>query len=204
MTDKPSIENLRDAVGRVEIPEDQYALHRALDELERLREADANAVELARDDAETIQGLRAENKALRAQVVAGVYDAALVGITLIKTAKLEEERARFDAERARADELAKRVEVLTDLALGRGPTHIYEGSCPDADDADVRDPDCFACTVLSYTPAANLSAHDARVRREAWERADAILCNEPDYGYFEAQMKAAILGEAWNAGVEDE
>ena len=37
MTDQPSIESLRQAVGRIEIPDDQYAIHRALDELERLR-----------------------------------------------------------------------------------------------------------------------------------------------------------------------
>lgn len=43
MTDQPSIESLRQAVGRIEIPDDQYAIHRALDELERLRLIEAGA-----------------------------------------------------------------------------------------------------------------------------------------------------------------
>ena len=84
-----------------------------------------------RDLAVALRALQAENARLRAAVLAGIYDAADVGVTIIATDKLEAERAevarlREDAERWPSTEsLASQVldEVEAAIAAGKAMGH---------------------------------------------------------------------------------
>lgn len=176
MTDKPSIERLREFVeyGIYGTTEANTALHAALTELD---------------------ALHAENESLKAELKnADEVELAHVADVNRMIAQRNEARDERDAERARADALGARVEALTQV----GNEMLHQFSEPTFPGTECRQSGHVRLSTITAwkeffnsTPSADLSAHDARVRREEREAA-AKKCAEAYWAMVAPKDHAAM------------
>lgn len=188
--EKPSIESLRGGLDRLDrvvrrfaptlqASADYISLHSALSELESLRAEN--------------EALKAVNDRLRQDRLDYSAVTTTEGLNasewIWRTGKAERER---DAERARADALAARVEarvealrsVLVLVAEGEPGTvqrepcrHCGGGHGEDEDGIEIgfaHEQGCPVLLALNSTPAADLEAHDAKVREPLEKRIEEL------------------------------
>ena len=175
--------------------EDIRVLSAALEQLEWLRKQAEVFQDCNTGLARERDTLRDENAAITAERDAAInYQNALRG----EIHRLQSERG---AERSRATALAARVEALETCLLSHSelPTG---GPCSYWGKEEQ--------SVLSSTPAADLAAHDDRIRRETVERID-IYFHEHPIAWQDSSIpertryfhRAAGLPEPGHAGEED-
>lgn len=175
MTDKPSIESLRDILRYTEehtlmATIDLSMMDRALSELESLR-AEREALKQWYDQHE-------EHEAACCPEDVGCIE--FIGYL----------KDSLTAERARADAMAASNEAIRKAAikfmqasnaiLDHARSHGWDGMVPDEMEWIKGVPEALGA-ALSSTPAADLEAHDARVKREALEGAWERIESEPEF-----------------------